>query len=143
MLTSMRTPYNHDLSAHYGSGHPIKLSPEGGEASKTWRIQVGMPVRNGLELLLIHWAGRTVKEIPHVIRTLTQTAPHVQRQAIETYFAPNASFIHPFCRTGSFPNSREVVWMIYRWYKIMSPRIDLTVHSVGKFNWIGKDVELE
>jgi len=72
-----------------------------------------------------------VKDITGVIRLLTQTPPSIQREAIETYFTPNASFTHPFCRTGSFENSRFLVRAIYRWYKIMSPKIDMTVNSVG------------
>ncbi|KAI9674196.1 MAG: hypothetical protein M1817_002014 [Caeruleum heppii] len=71
------------------------------------------------------------REVPLVIQALTQSPPHIQRQTINTYFTPDASFTHPFCRTGSFADSRWLIWMIYRWYKIMSPRIDLTVHSVA------------
>ncbi|KAI9719759.1 MAG: hypothetical protein M1812_003247 [Candelaria pacifica] len=70
-------------------------------------------------------------EIPSIIHNLTQTPPSVQRQTIETYFTPDASFLHPFCRTGSFFGSRWLIWMIYRWYKIMSPHIELTVTSVA------------
>lgn len=65
-----------------------------------------------------------------------------QKNALEKYFQPNASFEHPFCRVPSFSkfsmpligviNSRWVIWMIYRWYKILSPRIILDVHSLGK-----------
>jgi hypothetical protein len=83
-----------------------------------------------------------VKEIPHIIHTLTEGSPADQKNALETYFNPNASFVHPFCRVPSFSkasipligmiNSRWVIWMIYRWYKILSPRIVLDVHSVGK-----------
>jgi len=77
-----------------------------------------------------------VKEIPGVIQALTQTPPSVQRDTITRYFTPNASFTHPFCRTGSFYfsdklNSRSLIQSIYRWYKIMSPRIDLSVDSVA------------
>ncbi|KAF2477971.1 uncharacterized protein BDR25DRAFT_179543, partial [Lindgomyces ingoldianus] len=72
-----------------------------------------------------------VKEILGVIHLLTQSPPSEQREAIQTYFIPNASFTHPFCRTGSWENSRILVEAIYRWYKIMSPRIDLAVHSVA------------
>ncbi|KAI9833735.1 MAG: hypothetical protein M1819_003468 [Sarea resinae] len=76
-----------------------------------------------------------VKEVPDVIKHLTQTPPSVQRATIETYFTPSASFTHPLCRTGSFANStvnsRWFIWMIYRWYKIMSPRIELEVSSVA------------
>lgn len=67
-----------------------------------------------------------------MIHLLTQSPPSIQHETIETYFTPNASFIHPFCRTGSWSNSRWLIGAIYRWYKIMSPRIDITVQSVGK-----------
>ncbi|PSN64709.1 hypothetical protein BS50DRAFT_602288 [Corynespora cassiicola Philippines] len=72
-----------------------------------------------------------VKEISGVIHLLTQSPPSQQRETIETYFTPNASFTHPFCRTGSWQNSRFLIHSIYRWYKIMSPRIDITVQSVA------------
>ncbi|KAF2240756.1 hypothetical protein BU26DRAFT_405687, partial [Trematosphaeria pertusa] len=71
------------------------------------------------------------KEITRVIHLLTQSPPSIQRDTIETHFTPNASFTHPFCRTGSWENSRFLVRAIYRWYKIMSPRIDLEVKSVA------------
>lgn len=72
-----------------------------------------------------------VKEVEGVVRQLTQTPPSVQRSAILTYFAPDAEFIHPFCRTGSFEGSRFLIRAIYRWYKIMSPRIELDINSLG------------
>ncbi|KAJ9664874.1 hypothetical protein H2201_005095 [Coniosporium apollinis] len=72
-----------------------------------------------------------VKEIPSIIHRLTQSRPSEQRETIETYFTRDASFTHPFVRTGSFENSRLLIRAIYRWYKIMSPRIDLEVHSVA------------
>ena len=72
-----------------------------------------------------------VKEIADVIHLLTQSPPSTQRQTIEKYFSPDASFTHPFCRTGKWQNSRMLVQTIYRWYKIMSPSIDITVHSIG------------
>ncbi|KAF3035134.1 hypothetical protein E8E12_006207 [Didymella heteroderae] len=72
-----------------------------------------------------------VEEIADVIHLLTQSPPSTQRQTIEKYFATDASFTHPFCRTGKWPNSRLLVGLIYRWYKIMSPSIDITVQSVA------------
>jgi hypothetical protein len=72
-----------------------------------------------------------VKEIPTVIHLLTQTTPSEQRETIATYFTQNASFTHPFCRTGSWENSRFLIWAVYRWYKILSPRIEMTVNSVA------------
>ncbi|OJD32693.1 uncharacterized protein BKCO1_3700010 [Diplodia corticola] len=70
-------------------------------------------------------------EVAQVIYLLTQSPPRAQRAAIEKYFTRNASFTHPFCRTGKFGNSRALIVAIYRWYKIMSPRIDLRVNSVA------------
>lgn len=70
-------------------------------------------------------------EIPHIIHLLTQTPPKTQRATIEKYFTPSASFTHPFCRTGSFDGSRWLIWCIYRWYKILSPRIEIAVESVS------------
>ena len=72
-----------------------------------------------------------VSEIPGVIQALTQSPPSIQRQTLEKYFTPDASFTHPFCRTGSFNGSRLLILAIYRWYKILSPRIELAVDSVG------------
>lgn len=72
-----------------------------------------------------------VAEIPYVIALLTETPPSLQLSTVNKYFTPNASFTHPFCRTGSSANSRYLVERIYRWYKIMSPRISAKVHSVS------------
>ena len=57
------------------------------------------------------------------------------------YFAPNASFVHPFCRVPSFEkyhipglgevNSRMLFLAILKWYKILSPKIDIEVESSG------------
>ncbi|CAI6335219.1 unnamed protein product [Periconia digitata] len=72
-----------------------------------------------------------VKEISGVIHLLTQSPPSIQRETIDTYFTPDATFTHPFCRTGSWDNSRFLIQVIYRWYKIMSPRIEMTVNSIA------------
>ena len=71
-----------------------------------------------------------VRDITGIITTLCTGPPSVQRQAVETYFTPTASFTHPLCRTGSFNGSRWFIAQIYRWYKIMSPRIDIKVDGV-------------
>lgn len=71
------------------------------------------------------------REITQIIHSLTQSPPTVQRATIERYFTPTASFTHPFCRTGSFEGSRWLIWCIFRWYKILSPRIEIAVESVG------------
>jgi len=77
-----------------------------------------------------------IADIPTVIDSLTQAPPARQRQTIETYFTPTASFTHPFCRTGSWSlsatlNSRLLIAYIYRWYKILSPRIAYRIDSVA------------
>jgi hypothetical protein len=73
-----------------------------------------------------------VAEIPTVIRLLTQSPPSVQETVLERFFTSNASFVHPFCRVPSFEGSRWWVAKIFQWYKIMSPRIELEIHSIGK-----------
>ncbi|PVH97282.1 hypothetical protein DM02DRAFT_473173, partial [Periconia macrospinosa] len=73
----------------------------------------------------------TVKEISGVVHLLTQSPPSVQRETIEAYFTPDATFTHPFCRTGKWDNSRFLIQVIYRWYKIMSPRIEMNVNSIA------------
>ncbi|KAF2671150.1 hypothetical protein BT63DRAFT_438667 [Microthyrium microscopicum] len=75
-------------------------------------------------------------QIPLLIHTLTRTPPHLQSTAIQTYFLPSASFSHPFVRTGSWDlgnglNSRWAISKVYRWYKILSPTIDVVVVSVA------------
>ena len=73
-----------------------------------------------------------VSEIPRIIKPLCTAPLDTQRTVVETYFTPTASFTHPFCRTGSFPGSIWLIVMIYRWYKILSPHIDVVVDGVGK-----------
>lgn len=56
------------------------------------------------------------------------------------YYVPNAEFVHPFCRVPPFENvavpivgqanSRQLILSIFRWYRILSPRIDLKVNTV-------------
>jgi hypothetical protein len=81
------------------------------------------------------------RQIPNIIHLLTEGSPVDQRDALESYFLPDSFFIHPLCRIPSFShvsvpgvgeiNSRWVTWMIYRWYKILSPRIILKVECDG------------
>lgn len=82
-----------------------------------------------------------VKEIRPIIKSLTQGTPAEQQQTLETYFTPDATFAHPFCRVPSIPtyalpflpdtpvNSRLVMLFIYRWYRILSPHIDVDISS--------------
>ncbi|KAE8393480.1 hypothetical protein BDV23DRAFT_149263 [Aspergillus alliaceus] len=72
-----------------------------------------------------------VSEIPTVIQHLTQSPPALQSQTIDQFFTPNASFVHPFCRVQHFRGSRWVIRKIYQWYKVMSPRIEMNIHSVA------------
>ncbi|KAK3339302.1 hypothetical protein B0H65DRAFT_531358 [Neurospora tetraspora] len=80
-----------------------------------------------------------VKDVRRVIRTLCQGSPQEQGETLERYFTPSASFVHPFCRVPHFDkiyipgygflNSRELIQYIYKWYKILSPKIDIEVES--------------
>ncbi|KAE8382303.1 hypothetical protein BDV26DRAFT_253742 [Aspergillus bertholletiae] len=72
-----------------------------------------------------------VSEIPTVIQRLTQSPPGQQSQTIDAFFTPDASFVHPFCRIQRFRGSRWVVKKIYQWYKVMSPRIEMKIHSIA------------
>ncbi|KAL3421136.1 hypothetical protein PVAG01_07581 [Phlyctema vagabunda] len=85
------------------------------------------------------------KQIPQIIQTLTMGSPQEQKSTLEAYFLPNASFTHPLCRVPSFAdytiqlplaknktvtlNSRWAILQIYTWYRILSPKIHLTVNS--------------
>ncbi|RKU46811.1 hypothetical protein DL546_007554 [Coniochaeta pulveracea] len=79
-------------------------------------------------------------EIESVVRALAQGSPNEQRDALETYFLPDAEFVHPFCRVPAFShlrlpflgtiNSRDLIHSIFQWYRFMSPRIDLTIDSI-------------
>ncbi|KAJ5087069.1 hypothetical protein NUU61_008376 [Penicillium alfredii] len=72
-----------------------------------------------------------VAEIPTVIRLLTQSPPSLQEKALARFFTRNAAFVHPFCRVPSFDGSRWWIAKIFQWYKIMSPRIELEIHSIA------------
>lgn len=71
-------------------------------------------------------------DITDIVHRLTQGAPKQQEDAINQYFTADASFTHPFCRTGSFEGSRWLIHAIFQWYKIMSPKVELNVNSVGQ-----------
>ncbi|KAI9902420.1 hypothetical protein N3K66_001772 [Trichothecium roseum] len=80
-----------------------------------------------------------VKEIGNVITTLCKGSPEQQESTLKAYFLPNASFTHPFCRVPSFSkgdvplaggvDSLWVILGVYRWYRTMSPHIDIAVDS--------------
>ena len=67
-------------------------------------------------------------EIRGVITQLCTGSKDEQAQALETYFTNDASFTHPFC---SVTDDRTQIIRIFQWYKILSPHIDITVHSTG------------
>ncbi|KAF9882658.1 hypothetical protein FE257_005667 [Aspergillus nanangensis] len=71
------------------------------------------------------------KEIEDVIRLLTQSPPDVQATTIDQYFHEDAIFVHPLCRTWSEPGGLWAMKKIYEWYKVMSPEIQLDVHSIA------------
>jgi hypothetical protein len=80
-----------------------------------------------------------VKEVRNVIRSLTQGTPDEQQDAVYRYFSPGASFVHPFCRVPSFVgvkvpgvgelDSRALILAILKWYKMLSPKIELEIES--------------
>lgn len=80
-----------------------------------------------------------VREIGGVITALTTGSPQQQQDALAEYFLPDASFTHPFCHVPSFnkgaiavaPNtdSRWLLLCIYRWYRTLSPAVDVSVDS--------------
>ncbi|OTB08106.1 hypothetical protein M426DRAFT_7913 [Hypoxylon sp. CI-4A] len=81
------------------------------------------------------------REVRHVIPTLTEYTRQDQRDTLEKYFLPEAYFIHPFCRVPSFEfqvpylnltlTSRQLIFYIYQWYRILSPQIDLEINSTS------------
>lgn len=73
-----------------------------------------------------------IQDIGPIVHTLCQGPPNEQQAALEKYFLDNAAFYHPFCRVDSFPGSRRRLLAIFRWYKVMSPKIELEIQSVGK-----------
>lgn len=72
-------------------------------------------------------------EIPKIINGLTKTRPSIQQATVEKYFIPSLSFRHPLCTVPSFRGSRWVYLKVLQWYKIMSPRTESEIHSIGGF----------
>ncbi|WYZ45272.1 hypothetical protein EsH8_VIII_000588 [Colletotrichum jinshuiense] len=80
-----------------------------------------------------------VKEIRTVIRDLVQGSPEKQQNALYSNFTEDAAFTHPFCHVPSFGNvqvpflftinSRWLILMVYRWYRILSPNIEMEIES--------------
>lgn len=63
-----------------------------------------------------------------VLRLCTGTRAR-QQETLEKYFTSDASFKHPFC---AVTNDREKILRIFQWYKILSPKIEISVNSVSK-----------
>ncbi|RDA83533.1 hypothetical protein CP532_4489 [Ophiocordyceps camponoti-leonardi (nom. inval.)] len=80
-----------------------------------------------------------VDDIGGVITTLANGNPAEQEATLQTFFLSNASFTHPMCRVPSFSkgtvpfapklDSRAIILQIYRWYRTLSPYVDMTVNS--------------
>lgn len=89
-----------------------------------------------------------MKEIRTVIRDLVQGSPKEQYDALFNHFTEDAAFTHPFCHVPSFGNvdipflftinSRWLVLMIYRWYRILSPNIAMNIESAGRFTYLSR-----
>ena len=73
-----------------------------------------------------------LQDIGRVIHELTQGTPAEQQKALETYYTTDAAFIHPFCRVNHGQHSRGQILSIFRWYKILSPQIELDIQSAGE-----------
>ncbi|KAF8469055.1 hypothetical protein BDZ91DRAFT_792828 [Kalaharituber pfeilii] len=91
------------------------------------------------------------KEVPAILHGLTSSSISHQSHVIYKYFLPNASFQHPLAYVPSFAlerrqhgnsgpascwtkakvDSRLLMKGIYRWYRMLSPSINLRVHSVA------------
>ncbi|EPQ53259.1 hypothetical protein GLOTRDRAFT_111915 [Gloeophyllum trabeum ATCC 11539] len=71
------------------------------------------------------------EEIAQVIKLLCSSAsPDIQKATVEKYFCPDAEFRHPLCHVPPGIKSREEILGIYQWYRIMSPKLSIEVHSV-------------
>lgn len=101
-----------------------------------WKIPVSPTATADVAILI-----NAAKEIEGVIKALTQGNPKKQEATLSRYFLQNASFSHPYCHVPSFSkglipfskglDSRWVLLAIYRWYRILSPHIDIKIDSVG------------
>jgi len=76
-----------------------------------------------------------ISEIADLITDLATTLslPH-QRDIIECYFLPTASFNHPLCRVDTFYSpfpSRDLILAMYRWHRLLSPNVKIDIRSVA------------
>lgn len=86
----------------------------------------------------------TATDIHGVIRDLTQGTIKKQEDTVNDFFVEDAAFVHPFVQVPRFSlsipvlgtvNSRMVILAIYRWYRFMSPDIQLAIESSGTCNY--------
>ncbi|KAJ2971158.1 hypothetical protein NQ176_g7834 [Zarea fungicola] len=80
-------------------------------------------------------------DIEGVIKTLCQGSAREQDEALNKYFLPDASFIHPLCHVPRFRGvalpffgSVDSLWLvqcIYRWYITFAPSLDIVVDSTA------------
>ncbi|KAH8881002.1 hypothetical protein GQ53DRAFT_832846 [Thozetella sp. PMI_491] len=110
------------------------------DASDAISVSERPPVRQGSISFPSKVVSRCVeKEIAGVVRALCQGSPAVQYKVVQEHFLPEASFVHPFCRVPAFDdvtvpglgtfNSRTLILAIFKWYRILSPRISLEIES--------------
>ena len=69
-----------------------------------------------------------INEIRGIVLKLTTSNRTQQQETLETYFTRDASFKHPFCAVAG---NRDAVLGIFQWYRILSPKIEIEVNSVG------------
>ena len=100
------------------------------EYTSIWKTQVRLTIDRPTRRRWLRVV--TVAEIPEIIHKLTQGPPSTQEKTLMEYFTPDAEFIHPLCRVRRGPYSRLLILAVYQWYKILSPRIELEVNSVGQ-----------
>ncbi|KAH7106071.1 hypothetical protein BKA62DRAFT_688779 [Auriculariales sp. MPI-PUGE-AT-0066] len=79
-------------------------------------------------------------EIDDVVRACVglDATPDSQVVAIERYFTRDAAFNHPLCKVGAAPGSREAILKIYQWYRILSPKLLITVNDR---TWVEQSTE--
>lgn len=80
-----------------------------------------------------------IRQIRPVVEALCTGTREEQEKALRENYTTDASFVHPFCRVphfnnGDIPflswlNSRFLLLSIYRWYRILSPKIEMKIYS--------------
>ncbi|KAF8346446.1 hypothetical protein F5887DRAFT_1182952 [Amanita rubescens] len=72
-----------------------------------------------------------VRDIKEVFRQLTATAsPDVQKEAVYTYYVPNAGLHHPLSYIEPGILSRESILGLYQWYRVLSPNVSIDVSNI-------------